>query len=700
MTEPTGDLPQQSAATRRFRLGVPRAFRVGPDGRRVAFLRSAGGRDPVGSLWVAEDIDGTLVERCLVDARLLADGSADLPAAERARRERMRETTSGITAFTADAQLVRAVFALDGVPYLVELDAQRPGAVSLPHPGPVVDPQLSPDGRWASFVSERAVYVVPTDGGSEPRSLCEPDGPDDAWGLVDFIAAEELGRFRGLWWLPSSDALLVEHVDESDVAVRWISDPAHPEREPHPHRYPVAGTANPVARLFRVDLDGRRAEVAWDHDVYPYLATVQAHDERAAIISVLSRDQQRQLILRLPTGSAEASVVKERVTEPWVTVVPGVPCLHADGRLLEVIVDVATDSHRLIADDVPLSPSDLNVSALVDASAEGLLFTGTSEPSEQHVYRIGVDGAVVPITEGASVNSVAGRADALVLVTTDSVEPVVRVRAQLPLTSGAIVSLAERPCVDPVVAFHRVGERGIPAAVLWPSGHVQGSGPLPVVMAPYGGPHGTRVTRSALAFATDQWLADQGFAVVVVDGRGTPGLRPSWEFAVHRDLTSVVLEDQVSALRGLAADHPDLDLTRVGITGWSFGGFLAALAVLERPDVFHAAVAGAPVTDWRLYDTAYTERYLGHPDEQPEVYEANSLLPRAAQLTRPLLLIHGLADDNVMSANTLQFSSALLAAGRPHAVLPLTGVTHMTPQEVVAENLLRLEVEFLTSHLT
>jgi dipeptidyl-peptidase-4 len=159
------------------------------------------------------------------------------------------------------------------------------------------------------------------------------------------------------------------------------------------------------------------------------------------------------------------------------------------------------------------------------------------------------------------------------------------------------------------------------------------------------------------------------------------------------------LGDQVEGLHGVAASHPDLDLSRVAIRGWSFGGFLAALAVLRRPDVFAAAVAGAPVTDWRLYDTHYTERYLGHPDQAPEAYAVSSLLDDAPKLERPLLLIHGLADDNVVAAHTLQLSSALLAAGRAHTVLPLSGVTHMTPQEVVAENLLLLQVAFLQEAL-
>jgi dipeptidyl-peptidase-4 len=164
---------------------------------------------------------------------------------------------------------------------------------------------------------------------------------------------------------------------------------------------------------------------------------------------------------------------------------------------------------------------------------------------------------------------------------------------------------------------------------------------------------------------------------------------------VRNDLAEGVLDDQVAALLAAADRHPELDLERVAIRGWSFGGYLAALAVLDRPDVFHAAIAGAPVTEWRLYDTCYTERYLGDPGEHPDVYDANSLLVRAERLSRPLLLIHGLADDNVVAAHTLRFSSALLAAGRPHEVLPLVGVTHMTPEEVVAEHLLLHQLDFL-----
>jgi dipeptidyl-peptidase-4 len=260
-------------------------------------------------------------------------------------------------------------------------------------------------------------------------------------------------------------------------------------------------------------------------------------------------------------------------------------------------------------------------------------------------------------------------------------------------------SYPEDPGVEPRPLWLTVGERRLRAALLLPSDHQPGTR-LPVLLDPYGGPHAQRVLHSGNAFLTSQWLADQGFAVLVADGRGTPGRGPAWEKEVAGRLAEVTLADQVDALHAVAAEHPDLDLDRVAIRGWSFGGYLSALAVLRRPDVFHAAVAGAPVTDWSLYDTHYTERYLGKPRDEPALYERNSLIADAAELRRALLIVHGLADDNVFVAHSLRLSSALLAAGRVHTFLPLVGATHMTPQaEEVAENLMLVQVEWIKREL-
>ncbi len=212
---------------------------------------------------------------------------------------------------------------------------------------------------------------------------------------------------------------------------------------------------------------------------------------------------------------------------------------------------------------------------------------------------------------------------------------------------------------------------------------------LPVVVEVYGGPTGLedvpRVSQRPLLL--EQWLADRGFAVVLVDGRGTPRRGRAFERAIRGDFSRVPLEDQAAGLRAVAAGAPDLDLDRVGIFGWSFGGYMAALAVLERPDLFRAGVAGAPVTDWLEYDTHYTERYLGLPSENAGGYERSSLLPRAASLARPLLVVHGTADDNVHLVNSLRLVDAAFRGGHPAAFLPIAGATHMVPEPLASARL-------------
>jgi dipeptidyl-peptidase-4 len=203
------------------------------------------------------------------------------------------------------------------------------------------------------------------------------------------------------------------------------------------------------------------------------------------------------------------------------------------------------------------------------------------------------------------------------------------------------------------------------------------------------------VLRAKSLYAEAQWIANQGFAVLISDGRGTPNRNPRWEREILDDLSTAPVVDQADAVQALIASHPGLiDPTRVAIRGWSFGGYLAGLAAMRRPDVFKAAIIGAPVTDFRLYDTFYTERFMGPVADHPN-YENSSLLNEAKNLSVPVMIIHGMVDDNVLVTNSLKLSSALLEAGKAHEVLPLTGVTHMTPQEVVAENLMLLELDFL-----
>jgi dipeptidyl-peptidase 4 len=390
-------------------------------------------------------------------------------------------------------------------------------------------------------------------------------------------------------------------------------------------------------------------------------------------------------------------VLAEDVDDRWVEIVPGVPAWTPDGRLVRVAV--ADGWNRLVVADKEVTPPGLQVRAVLDVGADVLFTASAEDPTQVHVYRWD-DAGITAVSTADGVHSAARNGEVTVLSSwslTHAGPTVSVLRGERRV--GAISSLAVEPPLTPDVRMMTVGERGLRVALLYPTGHQPGT-KVPVLLDPYGGPHAQRVLSTRNAFLASQWLADQGFAVLVADGRGTPGRGAAWERAIANDFAGATLDDQVDALHAVAAEHPDLDLSTVAIRGWSYGGYLSALAVLRRPDVFHAAIAGAPVTEWRLYDTHYTERYLGHPDQQPEVYDRNSLIDDAPKLDRPLLIIHGLADDNVVVAHSVRLSAALVAAGRPHSLLPLPGVTHMTPQnDEVAENFMLMQVRWLRTAL-
>ncbi|MFF4174341.1 prolyl oligopeptidase family serine peptidase [Streptomyces sp. NPDC001750] len=706
MTSQQISFPRQHARTMRFSLGAPRAFTISPDGKRVVFLRSGSGTERSGRLWVLDLPEGgTPTERVVADPEALLGGSAErLSAQERARRERSREGSSGIVGYAVDAAAELAAFALSGKVYVAELRAGT--ARALPVPGPVIDPRPSPDGRHIAYVAKGALRVVGAEGDGD-RALAEPESGNVTYGLAEFIAAEEMQRSRGFWWSPDSDRLLVARVDDSPVRRWWIADPAHPDRTPAEVAYPAAGTPNAEVGLFLADLDGGRTEVVWDRARYPYLAQVHWSSAGAPLLLVQARDQRSQLHLAVDTETGATRTVHVDEDPIWLEIFPGVPAWAPDGRLVRIADEGG--ARVLAVGDRLLTGAQLQLRAVLDIGDSDILVSASAgeeaaeaEIGETHVYRVNELG-VERISEEAGIHSAVRAGDVTVLASQSLQWPGVRAEV---LRDGkriaTIANFAQEPVLSPRVQFTEGGARRIPCAVLLPRDYKESDGPLPVLMDPYGGPHARRVLAAHHTHLTSQWFADQGFAVVVADGRGTPGRSPAWEKAVKDDL-ALTLDDQVEALHALAENYP-LDLGRVAIRGWSFGGYLSALAVLRRPDVFHAAVVGAPVTDLRLYDTHYTERYLGDPAEQPEVYAHTSLLTdeglsEAAEQARPMMIVHGLADDNVVVAHSLRLSSALLAAGRPHEVLPLSGVTHMTPQEQVAENLLLLQVDFLKRSL-
>jgi dipeptidyl-peptidase-4 len=701
----TGDtFPRQHARTQRLTLGEPRNFTLSPDGVRAVFARSASGSDPVNLLWSLDIASGE--ETCVFDPRVAAETTGELTVEERRRRERAREGAGGIVSYACDSAVTVAATVLGG--QLFAIDLLQGGARPIEVDSGVFDARPSPDGSSVAytrggrlFVSRPSTSPIAGDverelagdeerelAGDEERELAGDDDPNVTWGLAEFIAAEEMGRQRGYWWSPDGRHIAATRVDVSSVPVWHIADPANPATPAAEHRYPAAGATNADVSLWIVDVESsKRTRV--DLPAHEYLNSV-AWSGGGLIAQVQSRDQRTVTVVRIDPVTGACTSIATDTDDAWVELVPGVPALQPNGTL---VTCADRGVRRVLVDGIAVTPDHLQVRSIVSVGDE-IVFCANdvSTPWFHGVYSIGETG-LRTVAGGESVASATYGGGRTVVRESSLSDP----RASFRVIDGPpIANHAETMLVSPNVRITEIA--GCAVAVVSPGD--ADTGPLPVLFDPYGGPHAQRVVATQMAFATSQWFADQGFVVVVADGRGTPGRGAAYERAVHGDLAAPVLEDQVAVLDALASIEPRADLTRVAIRGWSFGGYLAALAVLRRPDKFHCAVAGAPVTDWSLYDTHYTERYLGLPSSHADDYHRTNLVAEASSLTRPLLLIHGLADDNVVAAHTLQLSSALLAAGCDHEVLPLSGVTHMTPQEVVAENLLLHQLAFIRRSLS
>ena len=689
----TDTFPRQYARTQRLTLGEPRNIVVSPDGKRVLFLRSPAGNDTVNSLWLCHTERNT--ETCIADIRALLSGSntENESAQERARRERAREGAAGIVSFSCDSDVHHAVFAVSGRLFMCDMHHALEIVVNNPAPSTMYDARISPNGKHIAYVRGSALYVCDLQGNE--KCLTPETAPDVTWGVAEFVAAEEMNRQRGYWWSPNSDALVVERVDNSPIELITIADPSQPTAEPQTRRYPFAGTNNARTSLHVIDLEARSTNIAWDAETFEYLTSVQ-WNKAGLIISVMSRDQKLLDIRKAHIATGETESLHVERDDKWVELVAGGPLLIAENAL--VWCGERNGARAILLNNTAITPPHIQVRGIVNANAEHVTFSGNplDQPHVLHAWTVNLaTHELVQLTHDDGVHSVASGGDTTVVRSAT----IHNARSRTLVNNHhELVNNAEQSLLNVNVSFHRVGKRNISTAIVLPENH-DGSA-LPVLFDPYGGPHAQRVVASSMAFTAAQWFANQGFCVVIADGSGTPGRGSEWEREVYHDLATTVLNDQIDVLAHLHEIAPFADTSRVAIRGWSFGGYLAALAVIRAPQFFHAAVAGAPVTEWKLYDTFYTERYLGNPAHDERPYIASSLLHDAKNLTRPLLIIHGLADDNVLAAHSLELTTALLHAGKPHEFLPLVGVTHMTPQEVVAENLLLHQLDFLRRSLS
>ena len=680
------DVPRQLGRTQRLALGVPRKFTIAEGGSHVLFIRGRDGVNRSSCLWVL-DRQG---ERLLVDPDALG-GEGVLPEAEYVHRERIRERATGIVAYSADRLATTAVFALGPSLWVATIDGR---VRELPCAGSPVDPRIDPDGARVAYVSSGALHVLDLRDGAD-RTLAVPESPEVTYGLPEFVAAEEMDRQRGHWWSPDASTILVARVDNSSVGRWWVAEMSEPWDPPRQMFYPAAGTANAEVSLWLLGVDGTRLEVRWDRQAYEYLTTA-CWDGHGPLVSVQSRDQQTVRTLAVDPNTGETTLLWEEADPCWVGLVPGTPARTESGRLI-VVSDVA-DARRLVVGGSPVTDDSLQVREVVGTAGETVWFVASTEPTEHHLWTYREGEGPVRRTQVPGVHHATVRDDTAIVESFTEVGHEATVSGPV-LGAVTVRSVADAPLLQPNIQWLSVGPRTLRTALILPRDHRQDE-PLPVVMCPYAGPAVQRVTRARhWYFVEAQWFAEQGFAVVIADGAGTPGRGPAWERQVYGDMLTAVIADQVAALQGAAAHCGNLDLGRVAIRGWSYGGLLAYACVIRRPDVFHAAVAGAAPVDLLLSDTHCLERYLGHPDEQPENFRRCSPVHEAESLTRPLLIVHGTVDDNVVVADALQLSAALLGAGKPHELLLLPHATHIITDPDVTAAVLHHELRFIRQSL-
>jgi dipeptidyl-peptidase-4 len=354
---------------------------------------------------------------------------------------------------------------------------------------------------------------------------------------------------------------------------------------------------------------------------------------------------------------------------------------------------------------IQLTPAGFGLRAVVDVDEDsGVAYVSASaDPTQAHLWRVPLDGGTpTQVTSGVGMFGATFSDDHKTYVesaATADGHATWTVKSTNGKTLAGIRSVAEVPALVPKVEWTTVtGAREYHAAVIRPTNFKAGT-KYPVLVSVYGGPHSNTVMASQRAYLLQQWYADHGFIVVSIDGRGTPNRGRAWERAIKGNLIDIPLDDQVDGLKALGAKYAEMDMSRVGIYGWSFGGYFSAMAAMRRPDVYHAGVAGAPVCDWRDYDTAYTERYLDLPQANEKGYDASSVLTYCDKLERPLLIIHGTADDNVYFLHSLKMTQKLFRAGRKFEFLPLAGFTHMVPEPVVTTRLYSRIADFMVEHV-
>jgi len=678
---------------------------VAPDGSRVTFLRGKDSDRNRLDLWEYHIASGQT--RMLVDSAVVLPGDEVLSDEEKARRERQRiASLSGIVDYQWSPDARNLLFPLGGELYLYDLGKQGADAVRKLTGGGgfATDPKLSPKGGFVSFVRERNLWVIDLASGKEVQ-LTFDGSATIGNGVAEFVADEEMGRHTGYWWAPDDSAIAFARIDESPVPVRKRYE-VYPDRtDVIEQRYPAAGDPNVKVQLGvlapRAGARPRWIDLGPDQDIY--LARVTWRDPQRLTFQRQSRDQKKLELVEANLASGAQRVLLTETSPTWVPLHDDLRFLP-DGRFLWSSERSGYQHLYLASEDgselTELTSGEWVVDGVhaIDAEAGYVWFSGTREsPLEKHIYRVPLAGGPVEkLSQQPGMHGASFARNASVYVdnwSSDTVPPQIELRRN---DGSAIATLLRNEIGDADHPFAPYREAQLPTeygtllaadgsttlhySLIRPTGF-DPKRKYPVVVYVYGGPASQTVTRSWPGRADglfNQYLAQQGYVVFSLDNRGTPRRGRDFGGALYGRQGTVEVEDQLRGIEWLKS-QPWVDAARIGVHGWSNGGYMT-LMLLARTDAYACGIAGAPVSDWGLYDTHYTERYMGLPDANPEGYRAARVLEHIDGLVGEdapqLLLIHGMADDNVLFTNATAVMGALQKRGQPFEMMAYPGAKH------------------------
>ena len=712
---------------------APRGVKFSPDGQRVTFLKGRPDEQDRFDLWQFDVKTGQ--QSRLIDSQLVQPVEAELSEMEKATRERKRIAgAKGIVDYswgTADTLLVP----MGGDLFLVTLGEGAPQVRQLTENDAFeTDAKVSPGGRYASFVRDGALYAIDLPSGEETR-LSPAAEADKAisYGVAEFVAQEEMHRFTGYWWSPDDRYVAYTRVDESTVDIIPRFDIEADKVSVIEQRYPRAGRPNAVVDLFVQDMaTGETTELKWRKEEWgpatdQYLARVNWLPDADLVVQSVDRDQTTLSRTRF-TGpdwspasmGAETQACWINLNADWLPFAPEPRSTHST-QPVHMLTTTEASGYRHVAcmnrlgDLHAVTEGDWAVDRVLAfrKADDAVIFTGHADtPLERHLYSVPLHGGVPSrITEPGKTWAITMAPDGHSFVGTSS-SPGQPPQVGLYRADGSLITWIEENRLDgdhpyaPFLPHHSLPEFGTLKAedgqdlhysILKPPGFDPAK-KYPVIVEVYGGPHVQTVVNE-WARVSDQFYAREDYILFRLDNRGSANRGKQFEDVIYRRTGGPEVRDQLVGVDWLKS-QPFVDASRIAIQGWSYGGYMTLMTVLQAPEgTFAAAAAGAPVTDWRLYDTFYTERYMDTPEDNPDGYEASSVFPYVDNLTTPLLLMHGMADDNVTFDNTTRLMAALQEKGKTFELMTYPGQRHGIRGEALQVHLMKTRMAFLERYL-